>query len=158
MILDTFRRVALDPGLNLLPQRMDTVEARVMLVAIALQESRIQHRRQKPVAHARGYWQFERGGGVRGVLRHRSTKRLAAIVCEELDVRPVEAEVYEAITYCDTLACVFARLLLWTLPRPLPDGDAAEGWKQYIETWRPGKPRPDSWPRNFQKAQEWVTW
>lgn len=163
MILDTFRRVALDPGLNLLPQRMDTTDARVMLTAIALQESALRYRVQvsdsgQPLPKlARGYWQFERGGGVRGVLLHRSTRHTSRTICRELDVEANENAVHEALAWHDTLACCFARLLLWTLPQPLPR-DEATGWDQYIQAWRPGKPRPAKWSGNWRRAQEWVTW
>ena len=55
------------PGMALLPDRMDTPEARVMMLAIGLQESRFVHRRQIK-GPARGFWQFEQGGGVIGVV------------------------------------------------------------------------------------------
>lgn len=54
----------LDPALKLLPS-MDSVRARMMLLAIGLQESRFEHRRQLGNGPARGFWQFESGGGVR---------------------------------------------------------------------------------------------
>ena len=47
----------LDPAAKLLPG-MDSAKARVMLLAIGLQESRFEHRRQIG-GPARGFWQFE---------------------------------------------------------------------------------------------------
>ena len=38
--------LAIEPALRLLPAALDTPEARVMLIAIGLQESRLVHRRQ----------------------------------------------------------------------------------------------------------------
>src|SRR5690606_27518522 len=81
------------PGLELLPSRMDTPKARLMLLAIGLQESRFDHRRQIG-GPARGLWQFERGGGVRGVLRHPSSKWIALDVCRARGVDPTESAVY----------------------------------------------------------------
>src|SRR5699024_10369063 len=56
----------LDPALSLLPAVMDTHQARVMLLAIALQESDLAYREQIG-GPAHGLWMFERGGGVKGV-------------------------------------------------------------------------------------------
>jgi hypothetical protein len=71
----------LDAALAGLPASMDSPQARVLLIAIALQESRLTHRDQivkgkKPGVKgpALGLWQFEKGGGVRGVLRHPASK------------------------------------------------------------------------------------
>lgn len=141
---------AIDPALQLLPTKMTSPEARVMLVAIALQESRAQHRKQIG-GPAHGYWQFERGGGVAGVLTHRAVAKHAAALCKRLDVEPDKQKVYTALVHQDILAAGFARLLLWTLPYPLPtDKDA--GWKQYIDAWRPGKPHPSTWTTCWNRA------
>lgn len=56
------------PGLELLPAKMDTPKARVMMLAIGMQESRFEHRKQIG-GPARGFFQFEEAGGVRGVLK-----------------------------------------------------------------------------------------
>ncbi|WP_199533145.1 hypothetical protein [Thiopseudomonas alkaliphila] len=62
-------QTAIDPALALLPARMKSKKAVVMMLAIGLQESRFIHRRQIK-GPARGFWQFEKGGGVYGVLNH----------------------------------------------------------------------------------------
>ena len=56
-----------------------------MLLAIGLQESRFEHRRQlvgnppRPIGPAMSFWQAEVGGGmVRGVRIHRATRDAAA--------------------------------------------------------------------------------
>src|SRR5690606_35531315 len=69
MDLDVVVEQAIWPAYALLPSRMDSDRATVMLLAIGLQESRFEHRRQIK-GPARGFWQFERGGGVRGVMTH----------------------------------------------------------------------------------------
>lgn len=135
----------IDEALALLPERMDTPEAHVMLLAIGLQESRFLHRRQIG-GPARGFWQFEQGGGVRGVLKHTASAELAARVCRARGVITTEADVYEALDDDDVLACCFARLLLWTDPKPLPAvGDHDAAWELYLRTWRPGKPHRHTW-------------
>ncbi len=149
------------PGLSLLPSRMDTPEARVQLVAIGLQESRFQHRFQmgfKPEnAPARGFWQFELGGGITGVLNHRTTRAHIWRVCKNLRIENVAGACYEAVAFNDALACVFARLLLWTIPRPLPEiGQVDEAWDYYIEGWRPGKPHRHTWDDLYAQAVEIV--
>ena len=70
MTLTEVLRLAIEPALLLLPARMESAEATVMLLAIGLQESRLEHRRQIK-GPARSFWQAEKGGGmVHGVLRH----------------------------------------------------------------------------------------
>ena len=144
----------LPAALSLLPEKMDTPEARTMLLAIGLQESRFEHRVQIR-GPARGFWQFERGGGVNGVLLHQASRDHARIVCEKLLYDPAPDVVYDAIADNDVLACCFARLLLWTLPASLPT-TAEEGWRQYLAGWRPGKPHPETWPGLYARARETI--
>lgn len=126
-------------------RRIDTPEARAMLLAIGLQESRFIHRRQIG-GPARGFWQFEQGGGVRGVLRHEASAQMADLVCRARSVPATEGAVYDALDDDDVLACCFARLLLWTDPKPLPPvGEVDLAWQLYIRTWRPGKPHRHTW-------------
>lgn len=125
---------------------MDSLPARALLLAIAGQEADFRHRwqvidRARPDVRgpARGLWQFERGGGVAGVLSHPTTQAFAASVCKARGVRPVAAEVHVALERDDVLAAAFARLLLWSDPRALPaPTDSEGGWQLYLRTWRPG--------------------
>ncbi len=154
----TFLQNAIFPALRILPEKMDSHAARAMMIAIALQESRIEHRRQIG-GPARGYWQFELGGGVRGVLTHPASKPYIQDVLAAHDYDPTSPPdaCYAAIEHNDILAAAFARLLLWTLPGALPArGDADEAWAQYIEAWRPGKPHPETWPDFYRQAWEAV--
>lgn len=143
--LKTVIKAAIEPALAFLPTKMDTPEAMVMLLAIGLQESRFLHRRQIG-GPARGFWQFERGGGVRGVLTHPASRDHAYRLCGGRGVDPVAAAVYPALEHDDVLAAGFARLLMWTDANRLPViGDAQGGWNLYARTWRPGKPHPQTW-------------
>lgn len=146
-----FIRAAVIPAaMKMLPAKLDSFEARVMLVAIGLQESRFEHRRQIN-GPARGFWQFESGGGVNGVLTHRATRPLILPVLDALQYEP--SECYHAIEHNDTLAAVFARLNLYWHPDAIPE-TAEEAWLMYMETWRPGKPHRSSWDAFY--AQAWA--
>jgi hypothetical protein len=142
----------------LLPAAMCSDAATAMLLAIALQESRFEERRQIENGPARGFWQFERGGGVRGVLTHPSTEPHISKVLAALRYGgATTTDCHEAITHNDVLACVFARLLLWSMPGKLPDKHRPEkGWTQYLRGWRPGKPHPETWDGNFGVAWDIV--
>ena len=143
------------PALALLgAARYDSPEARVLLLAISGQESGLAHRRQVK-GPARGLWQFEEGGGVRGVLNHPSTRVAAAALCKAQGVSANPASVYLQLELDDILAAGFARLLLFTLPQRLPElGNVSMGWKQYLDAWRPGKPHIDRWPKCYAAAMQ----
>jgi len=150
----------MEPALDLLPARMGSIGARVMLLAIALQESGLAHRWQvvdlsRPWVKgpARGLLQFERGGGVKGVLTHPASRDYAADVCLARGVVAAPAQVYDALDEDDVLAVALGRLLLWTDPRALPGvGDALGAWALYLRVWRPGKPHVDRWSDNYKAA------
>lgn len=153
---------AIDGALAILPLPMDSMVARVELGAIALQESLGIHRwqiidRKQPnrKGPARGLWQFERGGGVRGVMTHPRTKRYARHLCDAFGVDFTEQAAWLALEEHDVLAAGFARLLLWADPKPLPlIGDADGAWGCYIRNWRPGRPHKGTWPANYAAAIE----
>lgn len=152
-IIDT----GISPALALLPAGMDTQAARVMLLAIGLQESRFTHRQQIG-GPARGFWQFEKGtrasrGGVWGVFLHTASRGHLAALCKARSVACDPDAIYSALEYDDVLAAGVARLLLWTDPKALPAiGDADAGWALYLRTWRPGKPHPQTWPVLYAQA------
>jgi hypothetical protein len=148
---------AIDCAMAILPPGMDSAEARVMLRAIALQESRMTHRYQVidggGKGPARGLWQFERGGGVKGVLTHPASKRIAQSVCLARGVPADPRSVWQALETDDVLAAGFARLLLYTDPAPLPAiGDVSGSWEYYTRIWRPGKPHFKTWPDLYGRA------
>ncbi|HEY9270001.1 hypothetical protein [Achromobacter sp.] len=143
---------AINPALALLPAKMDAPAARVQMLAIGLQESRFLHRRQIN-GPAMGFWQFERGGGVRGVLTHPASREHAYRICSTRGVEPVAAAVHPALEVDDVLAAAFARLLMWTDAWRLPVvGDEQGAWDMYIRTWRPGKPHPQTWRGVYAQA------
>lgn len=145
-------------ALDLLPGRMDSPAAKAMLLAIGLQESRFKHRRQLGPGPARGFWQFEKGGGVKGVLDHALTKPLIGPICEQLRYSPTQDVCHTALEHNDVLAACFARLLLYTDASLLPGPkDARLGWEQYLRNWRPGKPHVETWAAFYREAWEIVS-
>ena len=141
------------PALTLLPERMRSRDAERMLVAIGLQESGFAGRVQRS-GPAKGFWQFERTGGVQGVLEHHATADLAAHLCVRLRYNADSVLIYQALEHNDLLAAIFARLLLWQVPAPLPGpDDIQESWRQYADdSWRPGKPHRDRWDDSWGRA------
>lgn len=147
-------RAVLPAAYSLLPTQMASPQASALLLAIGLQESRFLVRRQYGGGPARGWWQFE-VGGLEGVLEHPSSRLSATGVLAVLGYAGATArEVHQALEHNDVLAAAMARLLLWTDARLLPQTprDAGEGWQQYRRTWRPGKPRPETWGEYFTSA------
>lgn len=150
------------PAYKLLPAAMNSEKATIMLLAIGLQESQLTYRWQivdvknpTKMGPARGLWQFESGGGVHGVLTHRSTAQYAQNICRAMNIKGYAADVYGDLHRNDILACCFARLLLWTDPKALPSTES-DAWDCYIRLWRPGKPHKSTWAANYKKACEAV--
>lgn len=150
-MLEHIQRYIIPAAFSLLPMKMRTPDAAVMLLAIGLQESRFEHRRQVG-GPARGFWQFEQGG-VRAVLEHYAVGVEARKVLDVLQY-PLEAtvaDVYQALEHNDVLAAAFARLLLWASPLRLPanPAEADHGYQVYVSSWRPGKPKPRTWTGHY---------
>jgi hypothetical protein len=153
-------REVLDPASEYLPARMNSIEARVALIAIALQESELKVRRQYGNGPARGLWQFERGtsqsrGGVWGIYLHENSRGYLQTLCAALDCPFDPTSIWSRLETDDLLAACCARLLLYTDPRPLPaPKETAVCWNLYaLRTWRPGKPHPEKWPANHAAAR-----
>jgi hypothetical protein len=147
---------AIEPALHRLPHPLSTREAIVMLLAIGGQESGFRAREQVG-GPAHGLWQFEKGGGVRGVLKHKASSGWARTLCEQFGVPTTEAAAYWALTENDELAAGFARLLLWTDPIRLPAiGDEQGAWDGYVRNWRPGKPHRERWSEHYAAAVQAV--
>lgn len=174
MTLDQIINAGINPALYLLPSEMDSKAARVQLLAIGLQESLFEHRRQlvgkppKPVGPANSFWQGERGGGmVQGVRTHHATAKPASALYSARGVAANNQAIWDAIEVDDVLAAGLARLLLWSDPLPMPKvGDEEGAWQLYLRTWRPGawtngnaaqraKLR-SKWSQNYAKAVEAV--
>ncbi len=130
---------AITAAFNMLPVKMSGKPARLMLLAIQLQEDPQQLRAQMGNGPARGLWQMEKGGGCKGVLNHPSSKQEAERICEMRHVTATPEDVWAHIRTDDVLAAAFARLLLWTDPKPLPAiGEVRQAFDLYLRTWRPG--------------------
>lgn len=126
--------------------------AEKLLYAIGLQESLLTARRQAGNGPARGLWQFEKGGGVVGVLNHRTTAAKALTLCDVHGVEASPQRLWAALEVNDVLAAGIARLLIYTDPYALPATEGA-AWTLYAQRlWRPGKPHPETWPGFYRVA------
>lgn len=137
-----------------------TATAERLLLAIGWQESRFLFRDQVDtgpavLGPATGFWQFERMGGVHGVMRHHATRGAAQDRAKMAGLAFEAQQIWAAFTeqQHDRLAAAFARLLLWTDPKPLPDSEA-QAWDYYLRTWRPGKPHPQTWSEAWTRAND----
>lgn len=152
---------AIMPAYSLLPARMASREATAMILAICMQESRFQFRKQvvryvqgEPVfGPARGYGQFEMQGGILGVLRHEATRVYIRDVLTELNYDHEVLTSYQAIEHNDVVCAAYCRLYLWTHPDPLPEfGQDETSWNYYLSVWRPGKPHRETWNKYYDEA------
>jgi hypothetical protein len=163
MLPETFHSIVEPAAAKLFPTRFSSPEASAMILAIGLQESGFMHRRQLIGAN-RNWWQSLRGPatgffqfetiGIRGVLEHHTTGPLARSVLQMFGYPTDDvATIHRALVHNDILATAFARLALFRLPDRLPSSvEHHKGWEQYIEAWRPGKPHPERWGENFNRA------
>ncbi|MGL4756188.1 MAG: hypothetical protein ACRCXB_27875 [Aeromonadaceae bacterium] len=147
-----FIELAIDPAMSLLPEKMRSDKARVMLLAISLQESRLTHRKQIG-GPAKSFLQFESGGGVKGVMSHKASAEHAKFLCAALAVPFDRDSIFKAMEFNDVLAFGLGRLLLYTDPKSLPEiGDAQGSWDLYQRVWRPGKPHRQTWDELYKTA------
>jgi hypothetical protein len=160
-------RHTIPSALSLLPGDMDSREAKAMMLAIGLHESEFNARRQggrgtiPGNGPARGFWQFERMGGVAEILQSDDTKDYIIPICRMFLYEPTPAICHAAIEHHDVLAACFARLLLRRDPRSNPSPiEIEKGYKIYLRNWRPN---PDAaaahakdWPGNFKRAWQIV--
>ena len=145
MMVDHLLTYTIPAAYSLLPAKLRSDQATAMLVAIGLHESGFTHRKQVG-GPARGWWQFERIG-TRDVLEHARSKDIAETVLDALcyampkaTIARLAMDLADPLTHNDTLACCFARLKLWTLPKPLPPREeyGQMAFEQYIQLWKPG--------------------
>lgn len=148
---------AINPAMALLPTKMTSDKATVMLLAIGLQESRLTHRKQIG-GPAKSFLQFESGGGVKGVMSHSASSAPAQAMCQALAVPFDRSAIFQAMEFNDVLAFGLGRLLLYTDPKALPEiGDAKAAWDLYQRVWRPGRPHPETWDELYTVACKAVT-
>lgn len=128
-----------------------TSSAKILLLAIALEESNLQHRQQIK-GPARSFWQFERIG-IEGVVSRKTNKEILS----KLNYPTLTNTIYTQLLTNDQLGCILARLLLLSDPNPLPEPKYSEitnAYNYYLKNWRPGKKSPASWKTNWPLAIE----
>lgn len=147
-------------GLALLPAKMVSLDASVLLYATSRQENP-QRLAQQVGGPAVGDYQFERGGGVKGVVEHHAVAEITRSVCRARKVQCDTASIYQALKTDAVLAAALARLLYYTDPKALPSaGDEAGAWALYLRTWRPGayERQPEElrakWKKNYADAMK----
>ena len=145
-------------GLALLPPKMDSIAASVLLYATNRQENP-KRLPQQVGGPAVGDYQFEKGGGVKGVMLHDSVSALTKAVCAARKVTFDASSIYQTVKTDPVLAAALARLLYYTDPKSLPAvGDEAGAWALYLRTWRPGAyaRQPEElrakWKKNYADA------
>jgi hypothetical protein len=147
-------------GLALLPAKMDSLQASVLLYCTSRQENP-QRLPQQVNGPAVGDYQFERGGGVRGVMNPAfpTVQAQTRAVCAARGVAFEAGAIYSALKTDPILAAALARLLYYTDSKPLPDvGDEVGAWALYLRTWRPGAyhRQPEElrakWKKNYADA------
>lgn len=153
--LSIIRYSVVEPALKLLPERMTSNAARVMLLTVGLYKSRFTYRfltmRGQPYIKAedRGFWGFS-PGLTQKVLDDPSTKDLAVSLCEERAVDPKEA--WRFLEIDDVLSAGLARLLLdiHGLTENLPASEDA--WSLYVSAWSPIYRNMESWEGFYVKS------
>jgi len=153
-LIELLRNHILPAALSLLPPKMDTPEARAILIAIALQETNLKHRYQIG-GPALGLLQWELPQ-VGLVLRHEVVGPIAKNVLKELVYEPGDPphkHIHAAMEHNDILQVAFSRLLLWPDAAPLPKRDDVQGFiATYLRVWGPGRPRLKTLPANWAEA------
>lgn len=147
----SYPKAAIETAFQLLPVKMDSRPARVILAACGYQETKYLTRVQYGNGPARSYWQFENGrlAAINGVLNHKATAAMARSVCKERGVDQERVAVWKAMEVDDVLGAAFARLLIYTDPFELPT-NREDAWEMYANRlWRPGKPHPENWQASW---------
>lgn len=140
-------------ALGLLPPFMTSPEAEVLISAIGAQESEWIYRQQIG-GPAHSFLMFEEGG-IRALMSNYATETYVDLLCEHFGLAFSVESIYDAILTNDVLAVALGRLLLYADPKTLPAiGDQEGAWRYYLDTWRPGRPRPQDWPPNYQASVE----
>ena len=164
MNIKEFNNKILQPSLSEITPIIDVPRssgADILLLAIAGQESNWTHRYQVTSAKnrkgpARGFWQFEKNGGVAGVMRHNWTSSKAKKLVSYLELDWNRTTLWTELETNDLLSTGFARLLLWTDPNSLPR-TSPQSWRYYIRNWRPGKPHPAKWRNIWNQSKATIS-
>jgi hypothetical protein len=127
-----------------------TPAAAMTLLAIALQETNLDHRAQLGNGPARSFYQFEQDG-LTGLLLSDEAGPVAYHMTSLLGYKWDFEYLHKAIEFADNLATVYARLLLHADSRPLSE-DKNAMWDLYYDNWRPGKPSRERWDESWGTA------
>src|SRR5271166_7020353 len=159
MTVDEFETNIMTSGIAFMQQQAPQIlwqrNAHVLQLAIAGQESDWSARVQSGNGPAHSFWQFERGGGVRGVINHPSSGPIIRTICAAIGVACEEQAVWDIMGQeaGDNLSVCMARLSLFTDPAPIPPPDDEDAtWQYYLRNWRPGQPIQQRWSARIQAA------
>lgn len=158
MTPETCVKEVIEPAFALLPARMDSLQARVLVLAIMVQESGLEVRLQKPHGPAHGLPQFEKGG-IGGVLRHPRSTTFVKGLCSKFGIPFTVEAIYAELLKNDIFSAALARLLVWTSYLPLPAfGDSKSAFGYYYSLWKPGKPDDKRWITSYAAAEKALKW
>ena len=160
MIALEFHKTVIVPGLTFMtvmlgPAHGDTkweddARARVLLNAMAGQETGWQNIPQLGDGPGRGPWQLGEDT-CDDLFRNPTSSLLMRKICQALNIPPVDA--YSHLLAQPRLSVALSRLDLLCNLHALPNvGAQAAAWAYYVDTWRPGDPRPTHWPACYQAA------
>jgi hypothetical protein len=125
-------------------------ERESLLLAIAIQESSLMHRRQTPNGPARSFWQIEAETCVDCLARSGTVRKFWDGMGF---ANGVHYSVERALENSDIAACAVAAGILRLTPGKLPImGDEEGAWSYYLKAWRPGRPRKERWRSSYAKA------
>jgi hypothetical protein len=158
-----FETTIMTPGIAFMklhaPQVAWQRNAHVLALAIAGQESDWTARVQAGNGPAHSFWQFERAGGVRGVISHPTSAPIMRTLCAAAGVASEEHAVWGLMAKPegDNLSLCMARLLLLTDPAAIPPpSDEEATWDYYRRNWRPGTPHKQAWRARIEAANRAV--
>ena len=164
-------KVDIAAALALLPKTLRTLDAAVQLYATSIQENPTRAPRQlikkdgrlRPIGPAAGDYQFEKTGGIRGLLNFKSDRVQSMLrsVCAARQVPQTVDGLFDGIQTDPILAAALARLLYFTDAGALPKAGAEQyAWDVYLRTWRPGAYERDpkglraKWSKSYAEAMK----
>jgi len=114
------------------------------------------------IGPATGFGQFEKNGGVSGVMTHPASRNIAAWFIERAGLPFDKDAVWRSFVTVngDELHVVFMRLLLLTDPQPIPTADSSSeeaAFRYYLRSWRPGAwfNNADGSPKRLELRSRW---
>lgn len=128
---------------------------RVLMTSIAGQESNWEHRVQIPSGMAHSLFQIEEAT-IPLIIANPASKELFTVGMDHFQIQDRSAPALfdlMADEAGDKVSVLFARLLLWCNPKPIPYEDEEQAlFKYYRETWRPKHAVWARWPVVYGQA------